>query len=115
MVAVQRTKIFFRKNEGKLLVNSPMESPKCGCPKFLAYHVLPCEWLNMGWICLMEMLSPKLYTGLVGLPNELMVPPSKVYDLLGHNTHKESHCRQTESIPHIRTKHNKPYFHQDLQ
>jgi hypothetical protein len=59
----------------------------------------------------MGMLSPKFYTGLVGLSNELMVPPSEVSDLLGHNTHKESHGRQTESIPQIKTKHNKSYFH----
>jgi hypothetical protein len=64
----------------------------------------------MGWICLIGMLSPKLYTGLVGLPNELMAPPFEVSDLLGYNTHKESHGRQTKSIPQIKTKHNKPYF-----
>ena len=63
----------------------------------------------------MGMLSPKFYTGFVGLPNELMVPPSEVSDLLGHNTHKESHGRQIESILQISTKHNKPYFYQDLQ
>jgi hypothetical protein len=39
----------------------------CGCTNFLTYQVLPCEWLNVGWICLKGMLSPKLYTGLVGL------------------------------------------------
>ena len=63
----------------------------------------------------MEMLSPKFYIGFVGLPNELMVPPSEISDLLGHNTHKESHGRQTEPMSQIRTKHNKLYFHQDLQ
>ena len=47
----------------------------------------------MGWICLKEMLSPKLYTGLVGLLDGLMVLPSGVSDLLGHNTHKRGHMK----------------------
>ena len=31
--------------------------------------VSPHEWSNVGWIYLMGMLNPKLYIGLVGLPN----------------------------------------------
>jgi hypothetical protein len=33
-------------------------------------NVSPHEWSNVGWIYLMGMLNPKLYTGLVGLPND---------------------------------------------
>ena len=45
----------------------------------------------------------------------LMVPPSKVSDLLSHNTHKGGRGRQTELVPQIKTNHNELYFHQDLQ
>jgi hypothetical protein len=48
MVAAQRITNLFQKNEGKLQLNSPMESPKYGCTNFLAYHVLPREWAERG-------------------------------------------------------------------
>jgi hypothetical protein len=34
---------------------------------FLIYHVSLCEWDERGLSCLKGVLSPKLYTGLVGL------------------------------------------------
>ena len=41
----------------------------------------------------------------------LMVLPSGVSDLLGHNNHKGGHGRQTEPVPQIKTNHNELYFH----
>jgi hypothetical protein len=36
---------------------------------FLVYHVPLCEWAERGLSCLEGMLSPKLYTRLVDLPD----------------------------------------------
>jgi hypothetical protein len=69
MVAAQRTKIFFKKMKENCYSTPQWIRQNVDAQNFLAYHVSPCEWLNVDWICLKGILSQKLYTGLVRLPN----------------------------------------------
>ena len=71
--------------------------------------------LNTGWVVFDRDVEPKTLHRACWAARWLTVPPSEVSDLLGQNTHKESHGRQTESVPQIRTNYNEFYFHQDLQ
>jgi hypothetical protein len=46
-----------------------LEVSFCGCSKFTKRHVSPYDWLRMGRACIDGLLSPKLQTRLLSLPD----------------------------------------------